>query len=139
MRRLRVLGHPIHPPLVHLPFGLLLAAPILLGIGWSGGGEGWVSAARYALDLGLIATVPAAPTGLLDLAAIRSDHPGLGAAFLHLGAMGTAWIAYAAARLTWDRPGIAAGALAVGVISLLIGGAVGGHLVYVHRVAGPED
>jgi len=30
MRRLRVFGHPIHPPLVHLPLGLLLAAPILL-------------------------------------------------------------------------------------------------------------
>jgi uncharacterized membrane protein len=55
-------------------------------------------------------------------------------ALLHISAMVTAWCAYALAWYTWDRPDTALALTLGGMAILLVGGACGGQLVYVHGV-----
>jgi uncharacterized membrane protein len=136
---MRIYGHPPHPAMVHLPFGLLAAVPLLDAAVRIGLAPAWDGAARAALDLGLLASIPAVLTGLLDLAALGAGHRGIGTAFIHLTAIGCALCAFGAARLTWDGGPLAAGLCWAGLAALALGGASGGHLVYVDGACAPPE
>lgn len=135
MRRIRIAGHPLHPALVHLPLGLLLAVPILQLVGRFGPVPAWGAGARVVLELGLIAAVPAAIAGVVDLLSVKGGGKTMSVAILHLSAMIGAVSAYALAWYVWDRPHTAFGLGVLGTALLLAGGYAGGHLVYVHNVA----
>jgi uncharacterized membrane protein len=131
---MKVFGHPLHPATVHLPFGLLACVPLLDVAGRLELAPVWALSARTLLELGLLCSIPALLTGMLDLASLGSGHRSLGTAFLHLTAMGCALGAYGAAWLLWGQDPAAPVLCWVGLLALLVGGACGGHLVYVHGV-----
>ncbi len=139
MKRVKVLGHPVHPPTVHLPLGLWSAAAIWDAAALlTGRGELW-TVGFASLALGCAAAMPALATGLLDFAALDdpADEP---VAFWHMGLMATCWCFYGAsliARRSWAAPAHAAAAVALqfaGLLCLSIGGWLGGHLVYTRGV-----
>jgi uncharacterized membrane protein len=70
----RVAGHPLHASLIHFPIALLFLVWPMEMAGWLGDWkEGW-HLAYLAQAAGLIAAVPAAVTGLVDLTA-QSGEP----------------------------------------------------------------
>lgn len=132
MRPLRVLGHPVHPVTVHVPFGLLACASAL-DLAALAGVERAAEPGLWALIGGLAAGGVAATAGLLDFAAIPRTHPGGRLALAHLALMGGALTAYGGAlvaRGSW--PGTASGLLGLGL--LLAGGWTGGEMVFGHGV-----
>jgi len=134
MRRVRVFGHPLHPALVHLPLGVLTAAPVAQLVGRFADAPAWATAARVLVEIGLVFSVPAALAGVLDLLATPLKGAVGLMALLHISAMVTALCAFALAWYTWDRPDTALALSLAGLAVLLLGGALGGQLVYVHRV-----
>jgi uncharacterized membrane protein len=133
--------HPLHPPLVHAPLGLLSTAPLwdLLAL-WQPGPT-WAALAFWNLALGLALALVAACAGLVDAQAVREPEASrrLSAHTLLM----LAAVAVFGASLAWRAgplppTGLAAwGVLAVdgaGALLLLVGGWHGGELVYRHGV-----
>jgi len=86
MKSPRLLGHPLHPSLVHVPIGLFVGGTLWDGVAlWTGRGFWW-EAAFWTLALGVASALPAALTGLLDFAEIPDDHPATTRAWQHLSA-----------------------------------------------------
>jgi uncharacterized membrane protein len=81
-------GHPLHPPLTDATIGMYVLAGGLAIIGSAGGIE--LAAAKgmwLALIGGLIVSVPAALTGLIDWLSIEWGTARWRTATLHLSAM----------------------------------------------------
>ena len=140
MRRLTLLGHPLHPPLVHFPMALLPVSFAAQAWDLFIGNPTAASLAAMTLSLGLIIAVPAVIAGFLDYLSISSGHSGERAAQLHLGVMAAAITAYFAAWLL-ERQSPQSGAMwasfacsGLGTVALLAGGWLGGHMVYRHGV-----
>lgn len=106
MRRIRLFGHPLHPPLTHLPLGLLVGAFVWDAVGLWRGGDPWWTLSFWTLALGLASAVPAALTGLLDLASLPEDHPGGARALQHLSAAVGAVGLFGASLLLRGGPGL---------------------------------
>jgi uncharacterized membrane protein len=137
---LRVLGHPLHAMLVHLPMGLWpLVFPLELA-GWLGGWDACWKLAFLANACGLIGAVPAAVTGAADLAALGGKGKSAALGLLHMGAMGSAACLFGLDLLL--RRGMAPVAMPMAIVtlglslggSLLLawGGWLGGELVFRH-------
>ena len=124
--------HPLHSALVHLPFGLLAAASLCDGLTWAFGAP-FTEVARIDLLLGLIASVPAIGSGLMDLRRLpRDDGPTIAAAW-HISAMSCAVILYLVSYLMRRDPSVTGPAMAVGFVGLAalgFGGFWGGDLVH---------
>lgn len=131
------MAYPVHPPVVHFPFALLMTAtaPDLAHLGGL-----WPEPrfAAWLMILGLAATLVAVVAGLYDFR--RLTGPQVPVAMRHMGAMALAATGYAIA-LYLRRDGLAEPAspstasLAVSVASALVlafGGWLGGELVYRH-------
>lgn len=136
MKRLRVLGHPLHPPTVHLPLGLWAAAGVWdAGALATGRPELW-TLSFGCLALGCAAALPTMVTGFLDLIALEKKEAET-AAYWHMGLMALCWCLYGAsllARRSPEHEGWAVGLQFAGLGCLSIGGWLGGHLVYSHGV-----
>jgi uncharacterized membrane protein len=138
----RLFGHPVHPILVHLPMGLLLTVPLwdLVGLVRPGAGSVAAAVADWTLVVGCLAGVAAAVAGVIDFAALPSDHPAGRAANLHLylmlcalGFYGTSLLlrhGHAAARMAPQLLGLDA----AGFLLLVAGGFFGAEMVYRHGV-----
>jgi uncharacterized membrane protein len=145
-RGLRLLGHPVHPMLVHLPMGLLLAAPLWDLLGLVSPVSRTVAAAvgDWTLAVGCLGGLAAAVAGMVDFAALPAEHPAGRAANLHLyfvlGALGV----FGASVLTRHGHGMAAATPAAsaavlaldlgGSLLLVAGGFFGAEMVYRHGV-----
>jgi uncharacterized membrane protein len=133
-------GHPLHPPLTDATIGMFVLAAGLAIIGKAGGIQ--LAAAKgmwLALIGGLIAAVPTALTGLVDWLSIEWGSARWRTATLHLTAMvsSVALFALAAWRQYdgYQHGHVTAGGLILtlcGAAVLLIGGWLGGSLVFVH-------
>jgi len=136
VKRLRALGHPIHPPTVHVPFGLWAAAVWDAAALFTGWPELW-TLSLGCLGLGCAAALPALGTGLLDFAALE-DASAEATAFWHMGLMCACWLLYGASALLRGGLGppahrtAAVAAQYAGFALLSVGGWLGGHLVYSH-------
>lgn len=137
---MRVLGHPLHPLLVHFPVALWTLATVADGLSLIG----VASAGHYAglcLSAGLVLAVPAMIAGLIDYVAV--PDAALGTAQWHLLLMTGAWSTYLIALLTrMDAGALSASppALSIGLsfaalCVMAAGGWAGGQLVYHHGVA----
>lgn len=124
--------HPLHPALVHLPFGLLAAASVCDGLTWVFGAS-FAEVARINLLLGLISSAPAVGSGLLDLRRLPRDDGPLIAATWHISAMCCAVILYLVSYLMRRDASVTGAAMAVGFVgfaALVFGGFWGGDLVH---------
>jgi uncharacterized membrane protein len=133
-------GHPLHPPFTDLTIGMFVFAAVLSVIGYAGGIEEAAGKATWlALIGGLGAAVPAALTGFVDWVTIDWGSPRWRTATWHLTAMLTAVTLFAlAAWQQWSgyRHGDVTTAGLVltlaGASALLVGGWLGGAVVFVH-------
>jgi uncharacterized membrane protein len=135
--RLRFLGHPVHPMLVHLPMGLLLTAPLwdLLSLARPAAAPFWSTVGAWTLGVGCLGGLGAAVAGLVDFAA----RPAGSAATLHLYLIMTALALYGSSVLVrHSHPGgVSPGVLALdvgGVLFLAAGGFFGAEMVYRHGI-----
>lgn len=130
-----MLGHPLHPAVVHFPIALLLSATAA-DVAWVAGITGDVHIAAVLMAGGLVMGLVAMGAGLIDFA--KLDEAVVPHALRHMTAVGTAWLGYAVAL--YLRRDVLSGADTVGSISLALslasalvlalGGWLGGRLVY---------
>lgn len=130
----------IHPMLVHLPIGVLLASTLfaLLARRWAD--AGYAQAALLCLQLGLLAVVPAVVSGVYDAwrqltgpEIARTDVRILVSnlhAIATLAATGCYLRAWLEQRRRAQRLVEQPGWLAAGALLLVAGGWLGGYLVY---------
>lgn len=140
--RFRLLGHPLHATLVHLPLGALISVLVWDILALVGAGAFFWTVAFWSLALGLAATVPAIITGLADYGVIPDDSAAARTAKWHLYTVMGAVVFYGASLLARAGPtppeGRAVGAaVALGVLGLgflTLAGYLGAELILRHRV-----
>jgi uncharacterized membrane protein len=130
-----MLGHPLHPAIVHFPIGLLLSATIA-DVAWVAGLSSDPRLAALLMAGGLVMALVAMGAGLVDFA--RLDQAVVPHAVRHMAAVGTAWLGYGIAL--YLRREVLTGGTALGTASLALsmasaavlalGGWLGGRLVY---------
>lgn len=140
MRTFRLLGEPVHPPLVHVPLAVMLTVPLWDALGVFRGDPLWWGIAFWTLALGLSVSVLAALAGFLDYVLIPQGHAALPIATRHLVAM-LAGVSVFVVRLVLQRSAEAPEngwmLLAISVVGALVvagGGWLGGQLVYRHGI-----
>jgi len=130
-----MLGHPVHPALVHFPIALLLSATIA-DVAWLAGLTADTHLGAVLMAAGLAGGLVAMAAGLFDLA--RLDETVVPHATRHMMVVGAAWLGYGVA-LYLRRESLTASAsigtatVAVSFASALLlalGGWLGGRLVY---------
>ncbi len=134
----RWFGHPLHPLIVHLPLGLWLLGTVLDVVAFSSPSERWaLEGAAWSLAIGTAVAVIAVVLGLNDWLDIRADHPAQRAAMWHMGLTLPATllfiidsIMHLAARQNGHVSHIMLGLSIVGYLLTLVGGYLGGLLVY---------
>jgi uncharacterized membrane protein len=133
-------GRPLHPGLVHFPMAL---HPTSLLFDWlsylAGDGSPYVKGAFALIVAGLVMSVLAAATGVVDFLAIPSGSPAWRLAFTHLTVMlVTSGLFLASAILRardLDVTSTPFGLVVLGVVGvalLCFGGVLGGDLVFRH-------
>jgi len=142
-------GHPTHPPLTDLPIGVYTLGVALLILGSLGVEEpAMAHGALLAISAGLIVAAPTILTGVLDWRELPPRSPKRRLANLHLITMLAATVAFVAswvpARAGYEDGRVGGDALiaaSIGEALLLVGGFLGGALVYVHghRVLSKPD
>jgi uncharacterized membrane protein len=140
MNGLKLLGHPLHPAVVHFPIAGWTAAVVTDALFVGLGDLLWWRISLWLLVVGVITALGAMTAGFLDLLAIPTGSPAQRRALRHLYFMGGAWTIYAVDLLvrlmvTGPQPGplLAWAGLSmtvVGFLILLAGTHVGAQLVY---------
>ena len=140
-------GHPAHPPLTDATIGMFVLATGLALLGKLGLAPDKLGPAAWlALVGGLVVAGPTALTGLADWITIEWGSPRWRTATVHLSAMVTSVVLYAAAAyLQW--PGYRDGRVTTaglvlalaGFAALTTGGWYGGAVVFVHRMRVEEE
>ena len=140
---MRLLGHPIHPMLVHFPIALWTVAVGACVASAAGVPEPVDMIARFANGGGLIIAMLAMLAGLLELRSIGSQSEAMRVATWHMMIMATVWVCFLVALMLSVSTGldhstarIAAAACAVaGFLLMGVGGWYGGRLVYEFGIA----
>lgn len=140
--KVRLFGHPVHPVVTHFPMALLPVSLLgdLLGV-WTDASFWW-SFSFYNLAIGLVFSIPALITGMIEFLAIPKEETVDRVAMRHMTIMITAITMFTGSffiRFGVEIPSgwrlMSSVSLSVlGVIFLLIGGWLGGQLVYRHDV-----
>ena len=133
-----MLGHPIHPAIVHFPVALLLSAT-MADLAWVAGLTSDTHIGAVLMAGGLAGGLLAMGAGMFDL--IKLDQKLVSHAMVHASFVGLAWLGYGIAlylrrdSLTASAPlsGQAIAASIVSAILLGFGGWLGGRLVYTYR------
>jgi nitrite reductase/ring-hydroxylating ferredoxin subunit/uncharacterized membrane protein len=140
----KLLGHPLHPLLVHFPIGLFVLALVLdIGSFVRDDGNALVRCAFVALVAGIITALLAAGPGIVDWSDIRSDHPAKKTATYHMILNVAAILLYAiSTALRWGSfdtathtPVLAFIVSLIASAVLTVSGYLGGHIVYNDGIA----
>ena len=136
---MRILGHPIHPMLVHFPIVLwtvAAAAYVAAAVGM----QSAAMIAKFSNGAGLVMALLAMVAGLLELTTIDSHCEAMQVATWHLMVMATAWLLFVLALVLPLAPASsinasaaqfgAAACACVGFVAMGAGGWLGGQLVY---------
>jgi uncharacterized membrane protein len=133
-------GHPLHPPLTDVTIGIYTLATAMAVLSRLGASEENTATVWWiALVAGLVTTVPTALTGFFDWLDISRRTPLWRTATLHLSVMLIATIIFAitagAGHSNYVDGEVSGGSLVltlIGYLVLVIGGWLGGSIVYVH-------
>ncbi|KUP97559.1 Rieske 2Fe-2S domain-containing protein, partial [Thermobifida cellulosilytica] len=122
------IGHPAHPLLVQVPIGTWLSATLLDMV--PGGGPGLRRSAHLLVNIGLLAAVPTAVAGWVDLTQQHERQQRTGV--VHALANGTGILLFGLSSLARSRGQQSMGALlgGMGMSAVAVGGMLGGHLSY---------
>jgi uncharacterized membrane protein len=139
---MKLLGHPIHPLLVHFPTALLPMDLLLSILHYTRNDESFGLAGLYCLWAGVAAGLLAVITGITDLVAIPKDNKAAWAQGLYHGAINTTIILVFAAMAykAWQAyPAVQTSAVTlilkgILVCGLFIGNYLGGRLIYKHFI-----
>lgn len=134
------MGHPLHPALVHFPVALWTASLAADGAALATGAAFWGTAAWWSLVAGLAAAALAVVAGFVDYSLMPPKHPAFRAATAHMLTMSFSALCFLVSVLLRGGPESAAGFGALvcsglGFLALLMGGWLGGTLVYRFGVA----
>jgi nitrite reductase/ring-hydroxylating ferredoxin subunit/uncharacterized membrane protein len=123
------LGHRAHPMLTDVPIGCWTAATLVDAVAWRSGR----AAAQRLVALGVLASVPAALTGLSDWDDTHGSARRIGVAHATSNVVALTFQAasWRARRRGHHVRGALLGALGLGAVT--VGGYLGGHLVFVTR------
>jgi len=140
----RIAGHPIHPLLIPFPIVFFVSTLACDLAYWWTGNTGWATAAIWLLGAGIVMSVFAALTGVMDFAGDRRVRD-LSDSWQH--AIGNVIVVLLAiVSWYWRYVNDPAAALPVGLtlsivmaLLLLFTGWKGGELVYRHHVAVQDD
>jgi uncharacterized membrane protein len=133
--RAKLLGHPIHPMLIVLPMGLLIAAVVFDGVYLWRGSPTFAELAYWNIGAGVAGGLLAAVFGLIDWLAIPSGTRAKRIGLLHGGTMVLVVLTFA---LVWlargdhldNAPTTGLFLLELGALVLAsVGGWLGGELV----------
>ena len=137
---MRLLGHPIHPMLVHFPIAFWTVAAAAYVADAAGFGEVATAVAKYSNGAGLIMAALAMIAGLFELRSIEAQSKTMQVATWHMMVMATAWLCFLLALilpiLSGPRVDLLVAQLAsaassvVGLLLMGAGGWLGGRLVY---------
>lgn len=140
--RLRLFGHPVHPMVVAFPLAFWVGGTAWYLFALVAPDPLWSQIGFWTLVLGLVAALPAAASGFWDLVTLPPDHPAEATGWWHMGAMSTALCCFLGSvllhrgDLAAATPPASALVLAVvGTVVTLVGGWLGGELVFRHGVA----
>jgi uncharacterized membrane protein len=130
-----MLGHPIHPAIVHFPVALLLSATIA-DLAWVAGLATEAHLSAMLMAGGLVAGLVAMGAGLIDFTRLRPEV--VPHALQHMMAVGLAWLGYAVAlylrrEALTQATSLSSLTIFVSIASALVlalGGWLGGRLVY---------
>ncbi len=134
MNGLKLLGHPLHPAVVHFPVASWTAVLVTDVLFVALGDPLWWQISRWLLVVGVVTALGAMTAGFVDLLGIPNGSPIQRRALRHLYFMASAWTVYALdllLRFLEPRVGWLGLALSVGGFVLLFAGThVGAQLVY---------
>lgn len=130
-----MLGHPVHPAIVHFPIALLLSATVA-DLAWVAGITSDTHIAAVLMAAGLAGGLLAMGAGFVDF--IRLEEEVIPHATRHMMVVGLAWLGYGIALYLrrdslWANAAIGIATVAVSLASALalaVGGWLGGRLVY---------
>ena len=130
-----MLGHPVHPAIVHFPVGLLLSATIA-DLAWVAGLTTDTHVGAVLMAGGLAGGLLAMGAGMADL--IRLDQKLVPPVMMHASFVVLAWLGYGIALYLrkdtlFATATLTGQAVAVSLVSALLlafGGWLGGRLVY---------
>ena len=130
-----MLGHPVHPAIVHFPVGLLLSATIA-DLAWVAGLTTDTHVGAVLMAGGLAGGLLAMGAGMADL--IRLDQKLVPHVMMHASFVVLAWLGYGIALYLrkdtlFATATLTGQAVAVSLVSALLlafGGWLGGRLVY---------
>lgn len=128
------LGHPLHVLTVHFPMACFPLAWLFQGLDRFWPGLLTANPHLVLLEVGLLASIPALATGLVELVVLNLNPRQEHLVLRHLSFMGTAVAVFFLGWLLheFDKifPGVLFGVNTVGLVILFIGGWFGGELVY---------
>ncbi len=145
-RKIRVGGHPIHPPLTAFPIGILTIGLVWEIVAFFAANPMWWQFAFWSLVAGLALSALTAVSGFIDFAAIPQDDPAEGMAIWHMTANVTAVLLFIGSAISIGnlappsdtRKYLAVALAAAGFIVLGAGGWLGGHLVFHYGIGVDE-
>jgi len=138
------LKHPLHPIIVHVPMAMWPSAVIFdLLSQWQIGGNAMVRLSFYAIIFGLVASLLAVPTGVLDWSGIKKEKPAWKIGLYHMMLNLTAALLFAinfGPRMQDFRDATTVARIPLGLsfigTGLLIGSAyLGGRMVYTYGIS----
>lgn len=133
----QITRHPIHPILVHFPVALWPASLLWDGVGWWQGSAVWWQMSYWCLTLGCAMAAFAALAGFWDYVRLAPQGPAGSTAAAHMLIMLTATSAFVGSLVVRAAAGhvvppspLALGLSLIGFVFLIVGGWLGGALVY---------
>lgn len=134
MNGLKLLGHPLHPAIVHFPVAGWTSAVVTDVLFLVLGNPLWWQVSLWLLIVGTVAALGAMTAGFIDLIALPAGEHAQRRALRHMYVMSAAWTIYFIDLLirflgpAWAWAGLALSV--VGFLTLLVGTHFGAQLVY---------
>jgi uncharacterized membrane protein len=133
--------HPIHPMLVPFPIGLWIFSLLCdLAFVLGAGASHWATLSYYTMIAGVLGALLAAIPGMIDMLSLRGAPKKI--ALVHMSLNITLVVLYAVNIGTriggTPIKGTPLVLSIIGIALLGVSGWLGGHMVYVHRVAVDE-